>query len=132
MEFGSPLCLSGGVITHCGAAWAGCRETRSSTTGFMPTCDGGVISWRSAKAKMHHCLLVLRRIHRLAAAQNGPVPRPISQLLPTGSPLISEAGCAPRKRREGRKWLVRWDAAVVVQRDAAGAAVVDSRKHCSW
>lgn len=31
--------------------WAGCRETRASTTGFVAIHQGGPISWRSARQK---------------------------------------------------------------------------------
>jgi hypothetical protein len=40
------------IIGYCDADWAGCLDTRRSTTGYMFTLAGGPISWSSAVQKV--------------------------------------------------------------------------------
>ena len=37
------------VVGYSDADWAGCRDTKKSTSGYIYTLAGGAISWKSSK-----------------------------------------------------------------------------------
>ena len=37
------------VVGYSDAEWAGCRDTKKSTSGYIYTLAGGAISWKSSK-----------------------------------------------------------------------------------
>ena len=37
------------VVGYSEADWAGCRDTKKSTSGYIYTLAGGAISWKSSK-----------------------------------------------------------------------------------
>ncbi|KAK4374913.1 hypothetical protein RND71_005590 [Anisodus tanguticus] len=51
LDFGLPLYPSAPnkLLSYIDADWAGCPDTRRSTSGYVFTIGGGVVSWKSSK-----------------------------------------------------------------------------------